>query len=142
MHPAQYQALSMLLNQLHAAATQQVATIQHLRQLFSSGAQTAQRQPAQQPMPQMPDFLNPQEEALLSQGIAASAQQSAQADGNEFSQHIGQFEQALGGISPHFARPQQRVAQQRRPLPGQAPQQMVANGDPFGGMFDAMGFGG
>lgn len=148
MHPAQLQALHMLLNQLHAAATQQVATIQHVRQMLANNA-AAQFQQQRQPPPHMqaqyPDVLSQQEEAMLSQGIAQSAQLAAEADGNDISPYVNQLENRLGQLSPHFAKPQQRVQQQRRAA-GQVGNGYAGPGqqtpDQFAGMFDAMGFGG
>jgi hypothetical protein len=154
MHPAQAQAIAMFADQLYASAQQQLQLAQRMKQMLQMGQQQA-RIPTPQ-MPQMPDYLNQQEEAVLGVHMQQAQQQAYAADAAAAAAAAAQggfmpqfspmdqntadgVAQQLAGVSPHFARPLRQAQQQRR-----APQQQVGPGnfDPFAaGIAEAMGGG-
>lgn len=153
MHPAQINAITLLLNNLVQQAQAQLQVCQSLKQILQQGARPMVQQP-QMPM-QEPGYLSPQEEAVLGYGMQQAQQQAAVADQNQnFNpQFHDAFEQAAAGILPHHPA-NRRMAQpgQQRQQPQQPQQQMrqaapVQNGlggalngfDPMMGLGDLMG---
>lgn len=151
MHPAQINAISLLLNNLIQQAQAQLQVCHSLKQIITQG-QRAPVQQVQMPM-QEPGYLSAQEEALLGYGMQQAQQQAQAADQNFNPQMHDAFEAAAAGMLPHH--PANRRQGAPRPAQQQMQQQQqqrpVQNGlggglagfDPMMGLGDIMGgFGG
>jgi hypothetical protein len=147
MHPAQINAITLLLNNLVQQAQAQMQICQSLKQIMQQGARPPIQQP-QMPM-QEPGYLSPQEEAVLGYGIQQAQQQASIADQNpNFNPQMHDaFEAAAAGMLPHHPA-NRRQAPQRQPQQQQMrPQAPVSNGlggglagfDPMMGLGDIMG---
>lgn len=141
MHPAQLNAISLLLNNLIQQAQAQLQVCQSLKQIISQG----QRLPVQQPQMPMhePGYLSPHEEAVLGYGMQQAQQQAAIADQNLNPQMHEAFEAAAANMLPHH--PASRRQGAPRPAQQQRPQQNVnqaggiAGFDPLMGLNELMG---
>ena len=149
MHPAQLNAINLLLNNLVSQAQAQLQICNSLKQIISQSA-------PQRAIPQMPGdngYLNPQEEAVLGAGIMQAQQHAAMLDQQQqmqgqmpgFDSNMHQaFDAAAAGMLPHH--PGQRRMAPKSPMQAQRPAQ--ANGvgniggfDPMMGLGELMNFG-
>lgn len=149
VHPAQINAITLLLNNLVQQAQAQLQVCHSLKQIMQQGARPPVQQ-QQMPM-QEPGYLSPQEEAVLGYGIQQAQQQASIADQNpNFDPQLHDaFEAAAAGMLPHHPanrrQPAQRQQQAQRPQQQRAgaptPNGLgggLANFDPMMGLGDIM----